>query len=54
MATNRGDQGGTFCRPEKKGKGAAARTSKLWCSCGFKKHGPNHEQGEQHRHGKKS
>ena len=52
--TNRDNQGGTFCRPEKKGKGRVSRTSNKWCTCGFKKHGPNHENGAQHKHGKES
>jgi len=30
----------------------AERTSPLWCSCGYKNHGKNHEDGVHHKHGK--
>ena len=44
--------GGTYCRRSQKGKKPAARTSTKWCECGFKRHGPNHEQGAHHKKGK--
>jgi len=42
-------QGLTYCRPEKKGKGSLGRTSDKWCSCGFKRRGPNHDCGNHHK-----
>ena len=31
----------------------AGRTSQKWCTCGFKRHGKNHEEGEHHKKGSK-
>jgi len=45
-------QGGTYCRPEKRGKGSAQRTSSKWCSCGYKRGGLNHDKGKHHRQGR--
>lgn len=27
------------------------RSSNKWCTCGYKKHGKNHEVGEHHKRG---
>lgn len=41
--------GATYCRPEKKGKGVAPRTSGRYCpDCGLKKRGSNHVSGGHH------
>ncbi len=29
------------------------RTSKVWCACGFRAKGPNHDKGDHHKKGKK-
>ena len=45
--------GGCFCRPDMKGHGRLGKTSKKLCSCGYKRRGRNHDNGTQHRHGRK-
>lgn len=43
-------QGGTYCRPAKKGVGVAKRTSGRYCGeCKMKVRGPNHAAGKHHR-----
>lgn len=42
--------GGTYCRPEKKGVGPAPRTSKKYCpDCKCRVRGENHESGTHHK-----
>jgi hypothetical protein len=43
-------QGATYCRPEKKGKGPAQRTSGRYCpDCKLRVRGENHAEGKHHK-----
>jgi hypothetical protein len=46
------EQGGCYCRPEKRASGRKGKSSAKICKCGFKCRGKNHEAGTHHRQGK--
>ena len=52
-SASRKTQGGTYCRPEKKGVGPAQRTNGKYCpECKFLIRGANHAEGRHHKSAK--
>jgi len=50
MAAKTKTQGATYCRPEKKGKCMAQRTSDKYCpDCKMRIRGENHAEGKHHK-----